>query len=394
MHPKNIVPTVIVVVLIALLALSSIVVAQDTEDEEPLNTVAIDGSVIYFAEENGEATRFDRNTLGISRFGGLLQQQGAQTFSLEWNSGIPDEADLLIIPGPTDSLNPDQVARLWLYINNGGRVLIAADGFNSDANNGRLDGTNDALQANDGFFELAFPDFGFQPSGTVLVAERSTFEPAELTINTDTAADADDEEDGESESAETLSQPEPVQDNPLLPPFVYESTTGSIDADHPITTDLTGPLFFSGARPIEVDQNTEGLILSPLVFSTSQFYGETNFRDYFRDGVFAYNIGEDQPPSERPIVIALDVEASGARVVLFGDVDMLANSGGFQSSPSYTSNFVYPDNVQLALNSVAWLLESDNPTLTFNPPGPTATPTIFPTLTPTPTPEPESEGEG
>ena len=66
-------------------------------------------------------------TTGLSRFAGLLSQLGANLFTLEWRTGFPTDADLIVIAGPTTDLAPDQIARLWSYMNNKGRVLLLAN---------------------------------------------------------------------------------------------------------------------------------------------------------------------------------------------------------------------------------------------------------------------------
>ena len=88
------------------------------------NVPRLDGINIYFTESSGEASRFDRSDLGLSRFAGLLSQLGANLFTLEWRTGFPTDADLIVIAGPTSDLAPDQIARLWSYMNNKGRLLL------------------------------------------------------------------------------------------------------------------------------------------------------------------------------------------------------------------------------------------------------------------------------
>src|SRR5690606_1499770 len=87
----------------------------------------LDGVHIYFSESNNEASRFDRGPQGISRFAGLLRLLGAELHTLEWHRVIPADADLVIIPGPTQDLSAEQVARLWLYMSDRGRVLLLAN---------------------------------------------------------------------------------------------------------------------------------------------------------------------------------------------------------------------------------------------------------------------------
>ena len=87
----------------------------------------LDGARIYFSEANGAASRFDRGPQGLSRFAGLLRLLGAELYTLEWHRVIPADADLVIIAGPAQDLTAEQVSRLWLYISDGGRVLLLAN---------------------------------------------------------------------------------------------------------------------------------------------------------------------------------------------------------------------------------------------------------------------------
>lgn len=79
----------------------------------------LDGKNIYFSEAFGEASRFDRGPTGLSRFAGLLRLLGANLYTLEWRTGIPADADLLVIAGPLTDIGPDQTAWLWAYLQNG-----------------------------------------------------------------------------------------------------------------------------------------------------------------------------------------------------------------------------------------------------------------------------------
>ena len=64
---------------------------------------------------------------GLSRLAGLLELQGAELYTLEWRTGIPFDADLIIIAGPRSVLNAEQTAWLWAYLQDGGRLLLIAD---------------------------------------------------------------------------------------------------------------------------------------------------------------------------------------------------------------------------------------------------------------------------
>ena len=272
----------------------------------------------------GSPNRFDREVDGISRFSGFLEELGAQQFTLTWGSGIPAETDLMIIPGPLVDLSPDQVARLWLYMNNGGHVMLVADAL--DIRRREVAGASRSLGATRGLFELVYPDFGMRAQNDVVMLAESV--------------------DGGEQ-------------------FSLAGETVNINAEHPITSGLTGPLYFSDARSLGLDVNTANIVLTPLVFTSSAYYGETGYTAFIQDGTPLELTTDDTPRGELPLVASMENGETGARLVMIGDIDMLQNGGGFQSLPSYSANFVYPDNIRLAVNAVMWLLDTEPAALTL-----------------------------
>ena len=89
---------------------------------------------------------------------------GANLFTLEWRKGIPEDADLIVIPRPSADLTQDIVARLWAYLQRGGHVLIFADPLDDRGNVSR------ALRS-EGLFELTWNDLGIQARSDVIVRE-------------------------------------------------------------------------------------------------------------------------------------------------------------------------------------------------------------------------------
>lgn len=342
--------------LIALLLLSSggsggstPIYAQDLLQEMD----SLEGKNIYFAESNGENSRFNRSPVGISRFGDLLIRAGANVFTLEWRNGIPEDADLVIIPGSTVPFTPDQMARLWAYVRNGGRLLMLAEPLQR------------ALIRDSGFFQLTWPELGLRALDNVVVTERENLPLAEST-------------------AEADSEPVVVENPELVSTF----TTRDLDAEHPITSGLRGDVIFFTARPLDLDTSSEAGTLTPLIFSDPVFYGETAYAQYVAGEPAAYNIGTDLTRSALPLALAFEDNELGGRIVLFGDVDFAVNGAGLQTSPSYTGAFVFPNNARVLLRSVSWLVDTEAPEMTFPTPAPTGTATTTPSPTPTATPEP------
>lgn len=315
----------------------------------------LQGMRIYFSESNGEASRFDRSENGLSRFAGLLQRYGATLNTLEWRNGIPADADLVIIAGPPNDLDAQQTARLWVYLQNGGKLLLLAE---PSTNTNRVR----AFRADDGLFSLTWPDMGIQARNDVVVTEGE--------MRTITPEDDEDPE----------TPPEEPFDAPIL---ITDLVTTDVNATHPITQNLDGELAFFMARSLDVDATSQISETVGLIYGPADYYGETNINEYDNTGAVTYVEGEDSARGGLPLAAAAVHPDTGARVVLIGDRDFATNGGGFQTSPPNSPSFLYTSNVDFMLNAVAWLLGTEPADMSFPTPGPTSTPVD----TPTPAPE-------
>jgi hypothetical protein len=337
----------------------------------------LSGVNIYFSELYQEASQFDRASTGISRFAGLLRLAGANLFTLEWRKGIPQDADLIVIAGPATDILPENVARLWAYLQRGGRVLLAVDAFDARG------AINRALPAR-GLFELTWADLGLQARVDVVVKLDGTrpLDVVELDRN----------------GVETFRF---SGDAPILNPSFY---TRRVNPAHPITEGLVSLLsagdesvpanlysiFVSGARSLQIDGSVQDFSVTPLLFTDDPtLYGETDFARYQTNGYSEYNIGTDTTlGSEMILAAAYASTRTNGRLILLGDADLLRNGTGFVTSPAYSGAFVHPMNVQFMLRSVSWLVDRPLTLVDLPLPAPTATATITPTPTPTPTLEP------
>lgn len=319
---------------------------------------------IYFTEANDEASRFDRSDIGLSRLGGLLERLGAQMYTLEWRNNIPADADLIVIAGPTDDYTSEQTARLWAYLNNGGRLLILAEPI--------VEGSFSFPQ-DQGLFELCWTDLSIRGKEDVVVIEGDM-----QTVPSPV------EEPDEEDTTATLPAPEMID----VPVLISDLVVSNINTDHPITQGIEGELAFFGARSLEVDTSFQITQVTALAFSDDGYYGETRYREYQDNGISEYLTEEDTLRGSLPLAAVAENPSTGTRIVLIGDRDFATNGGGLQTSPPNSPSFLYPANVQFLLNSIAWLLDTEAEDLSFPTPGNTATPTVTstPTLVPTETP--------
>jgi hypothetical protein len=340
---------VIALGIVALQPRPTLVSAEALLQETP----RLEGVNIYFTEAGGEASRFDRSDAGLSRFAGLLRQLGASLYTLEWRTGFPSDADLIVVVGPQTDFAPDQIARLWAYVNNGGKLLLLA--------NPVVESRSSALPATSGLFQLMWADFGLRAVADYLIIDNGVPPEAPAPAEGETPA-------------------------PVAPRIVNRFISTNLNAQHPITSGLQGELAFFGARSLEVDSAIQGFIVTPLAFADAAFYGESDFARFTRDGTLEFNIGTDTTAGNLAVAGAFDDPRSGARIVLVGDADFARNGTGLQTAPRYSAGFVYPGNVRFLLNAVTWLVNAESVTLEFPTPGATETPTITPTQTPTRTP--------
>lgn len=320
----------------------------------------LDGKNIYFSEAFGEASRFDRGPTGLSRFAGLLRLLGANLYTLEWRTGIPADADLLVIAGPLTDIGPDQTAWLWAYLQNGGRLLLITEPIVQNYK---------ALPFDKGLLQLMWTDMGLRARNDVVVVEGGLREVA-----------APIEAVAEGELTPTPASPLTVP--ALVPVF----TTTALTFDNPMADGVDGELAFFLAHSLEVDSTLRDATVTTLISSPAEFYGESAYAQYLADGIVEYNIGADTTRSALALAASFEKPDTGARVVLIGDRDFATNAAGFQTSPPYSSAFLYPGNVRFMVNAVAWLLDVAPVAgeLSFPAPAETATPTITPSPTPIP----------
>ncbi len=330
---------VLLIVLLGLIVSGSALfsaAAQDEVDQIFQEFPRLDGYKIYFSENNGEASRFDRSGEGLSRLAGLLWQLGATMETLDWRTGIPEDADLIIIAGPNGDLSADATARLWSYLDANGKLLLLADPV---IGSGR---SQQGLSDDSTLLNLLWTEVGIRAGSGAVVS---------------------------LPSAEDL-------------PLIENLTTDDLDAVHPVITDIASQLAFFLARPVDVDSGIQRFTNTSLIFSPSGFYGEANYNDYLSTGAIAFNVGTDTPRGRIPLAASAESRTSDTRIVLIGDRNFVTNAGGWQTSPPRSASFLYTANLRFILNSINWLLDVDSTVpaeLLLATPGPTATPTITPT---------------
>jgi hypothetical protein len=331
MHTKSWMILGVVLVITVLLGTTVSPVAKVQADASAQNASPLSGYRIYFSEANSEASRFDHSENGLSRLGGILQELGAELSTLEWRDSIPAEADLLVIPGPMWNLTGDKIARLWVYLNQGGSILLLADASG--------DPTYDRLPAGSGFFDLLWVEMGFRGLDDIVVKEN--------------AASPASPASGEGEAPLSASGTSFLQSASF--------TTTNLDTTHPITAGIDHELAFFLARSLEIGATPGSTEVTPLVYAGSDYYGETTLPEDPADATFefAYDSGVDIEPGELPLAAAIDDKELGAHIVFIGDRDFATNGFGLNTASKFGSDYAYPGNVEFLLNAITWLLDTE-----------------------------------
>ena len=192
----------------------------------------------------------------------------AETIILAAQGGVPDDADVLILAGPTRPFFPTELDALREYLAGGGALL-------------------------------ALVDPGAQPDVDALVAEWG------ITLGNDVVVD----------------RVQGLFGRPVSP-FAAEY------APHPITEDLGEATLFHMARSASPSAEASGHTV--LVRTSAESWGETDLEAFQTEG--RAELDDADLPGPVPIAVAADVpagpdaEGDGGRLVVVGDSDFATNA--------------------------------------------------------------------
>ncbi|MGH0038041.1 MAG: GldG family protein [Myxococcota bacterium] len=214
---------------------------------------------------------------------------------------VPDDANAVVVAGPTRPLPPEEIAALQRYLDRGGAVLGLIDPRSN---------TN---------FDEVLDDWGVVVGNDIIVDLQLAF----------------------------FQQ--------YMSPFA-----GAYAAEHPITRKMgeqRNPTLFHLARSVEVREGAPG-DLEPIVFTGDRSWAERDLARLVRDGKFQY---EEDADLIGPVPVAVagtladgeeaaagseDAAGPGGRLVAIGDSDFASNEFILR----------YGGNRDLFVNSINWLL--------------------------------------
>jgi ABC-type uncharacterized transport system involved in gliding motility auxiliary subunit len=262
---------------------------------------------VYFVTGHGERPAEGKGAdgkEGFARAADALRNENyaIESLNLETRADVPEDADALILPGPTAPLRPGDAEKLDRYLARGGAVLAMVD-------------------------PRAQTDAGD------LLAKWGV-------------------ELGQDAVVDRLQSIFGQAMNPLAVP----------SAGHEITRDMREVTMFPMARTVKAREGVAGASFAPIVSTSENAWGERNLEQLFQEGVA--ELGDDdtkgpvsigvagkpkpESPPPAPAADAKPEEAKPAvepRLVVIGDADFASN----QALEAYS-------NRDLFVNSVNWLL--------------------------------------
>jgi len=278
-----------------------------TADEEALTNALIKVTSdkersVYFTTGHGEHDINGTERDGLSALRGVLEKQNYVVKPLVLNQGVPADATAVVIAGPDKPFLETEVAMVADYAGRGGRLLLMQD------------------PGTDPGFATLLSTYGAVVRKDIVIDKVSQLFGGDARI-------------------------------PMVPPDGYDTL-------HPITKSFAYQTMYPLAASLDVKEPApDGVTATRLALTSAMSWGETSEAE-FTSGRITLDEGVD---TRGPIVIAAAFEkkAGGAadaaadvatkpasRLVLFGDADFASNS-----------YFNAGGNGDLALNSIAWLVE-------------------------------------
>lgn len=252
---------------------------------------------IYFLQGHGERDfeEHDMHT-GLSSMAAMVRRDHAELipFSFAESTFIPGDASALVIAAPTRMYSQSEVDRISTFVERAGRLILL------------LDGSTDA-----GFGHL-LKRWGIKSVNSLVVDSTHTVSGYDVLVS----AYAD------HPITKGLEEMISIFYWPRALPILAMEAAGQDFSDKPVATALALSSAVSwaeiepGERPYEYDEGKD--LRGPLPVAVA---------------------------SERGGATSLDMDISPARIVVFGDVDFISNSG------------ISGANADLFLKSVNWVLD-------------------------------------
>ncbi|MCI0521471.1 MAG: GldG family protein [Chloroflexi bacterium] len=254
--------------------------------------INVQSKMVYFLTGHGERDISGQNEDAYGMVKQVLESKNYQVEAINLLSvnAIPEDANVLVIPGPRKPLTEGEVALLTGYLERGGALIVMEE-------------------------PLPTTEFGDQADPLAAYLAQTWG----VVLGSDIVVD--------------LSSQQPF--------LAVASQYGA----HAITEKLSGMVtFFPTARSVKSAPTAAGVAPLGLVYTGDQAWGETDFAALEGGG------GPQAAPDEGadlignvPLAALVDDAASGSRLVVFGDADFATNA-----------YFAQYGNGDLFINSVDW----------------------------------------
>ncbi len=283
-------------------------IISELSEEELTNAIikatTTEQKKIYVLEGHGERSMDDTNQQGWSAVNEALLQAGYMVTPLNWfeTGSIPDDIDMLLIPGPKNDMQSGEIDRLREMLDKGIPVFIAIDPLDLPNIQGLLG------------------EFGFKFHEEMIL--------------------------------------DPVSQSLGFEPLVATATgyTG-----HPVSKEMKAATFFPVARSIDLEkENRVNAELAAIASTATQSWSETSLAS-IEKGTPEFEENDDLPGPRIVVAAAqwdvgpslakrkIGEKAIKARMVVAGDSDFASNATLGLSA-----------NRDLFMNITGWLLEQEN----------------------------------
>lgn len=258
-----------------------------------------DQPVVYFLTGEGEHEIDSSGNTSYSRAKQVLENRNyiVNSLNLDAENAIPEDTRALVVAGPLVPLSENAVDLITDYMEAGGSLLLLANPTPLTEYENKPD-----------------------PLGKYLVSTWG------ISLNEDIVVDP----------------------NSPSSPFFAISAEYSF---HPITEKMQGRgvnTIFPFTRSISIDTEMAGVSATPLVYTTTLAWGETDYSAIEDQGTFSYDEASDQP-GPMILVAAAEKATTEGRVAVFGS-----------STFAQDENFDFSGNGDMFVNTLDWVVEQES----------------------------------
>lgn len=248
-------------------------ISEKEIDTALLRLINPSSPVVYFLTGNGEFDIENSGDDGLSKLKAKLEEKNytVSSLNLVTNSGIPEDAQVIVIASPMKPLSSDEVSLLGKYLDSGGSLIVLYDPTIQNQFDDLADPLAEYLSTNWG-----------------------------ITFDNDLIIHLDKE-------ASVLA------------------FAGAYDSSHPITTKMNNLVtVYPYSRSVSFSSEPTGITQTTLVITPEDYWGETDLAN-LKSGNISFDKTTDIN-GPLPLVVSAENATSSGRIVAFGDGEFAANS--------------------------------------------------------------------